>query len=190
MNVPHEMAKAELLEHPEITDSVRALSWPSLYHANPIVRAAPVPVAPCALYLDGVPTTNRNGALGVWIKQKPRRQQAAPDIGPSQIQSLRLRVQRLVIDSPNCGVSPVELHCHVARALPNRPTRLQAAARDGQPQAVVVWNAPCFHWKCSCRSALHQRGRCSLFDTSDSSCHNSAMRRISVVHSIEGLARL
>ena len=42
-------------------------TWPSLSHLNPIARTPGPPALPLALYLDGVPTTKRDGILGFWL---------------------------------------------------------------------------------------------------------------------------
>ena len=67
VTVAHEALNEEVLNDPSIVEQVRLKTWPSLYHQNPIVRESSEPVLPLALYLDGVPTTKRDGCLGVWI---------------------------------------------------------------------------------------------------------------------------
>ena len=67
VNVPHECLSEEILEHPEILDEVEATQWPPAYYDNPIVRRDGRRVVPLALYLDGVPSTKRDGILGFWV---------------------------------------------------------------------------------------------------------------------------
>jgi hypothetical protein len=52
---------------PAILQSVSSTSWPPLYYNNPIVKQSETPVVPLALYLDGVPSTKRDGILGFWL---------------------------------------------------------------------------------------------------------------------------
>ena len=67
VNVPHESLHSELGSDSSILKRVQSMSWPSLYWQHPVVRESPEPVVPLALYLDGVPTTNRDGAIGFWV---------------------------------------------------------------------------------------------------------------------------
>ena len=64
---PHEAMATEVSKDPSILERVSTTHWPHLYWQNPIVRDSAEPVIPMALYLDGVPTTNRDGALGFWM---------------------------------------------------------------------------------------------------------------------------
>jgi hypothetical protein len=67
VNVPHEVLHKEILEDSTILDNIASTPWPPLYHSNPIVRTSETPVLPLALYLDGVPSTRRDGILGFWL---------------------------------------------------------------------------------------------------------------------------
>ena len=67
VTVPHEALNDEIIEDPSILESAAETQWPPLYYANPIVRATASIVIPLALYLDGVPSTNRDGILGIFM---------------------------------------------------------------------------------------------------------------------------
>jgi len=67
VSVPHEDLNEEILSDPTILQRASAMSWPPAYYANPIVRAVANIVIPLALYLDGVPSTKRDGVLGIFI---------------------------------------------------------------------------------------------------------------------------
>lgn len=67
VEVPHEALNEEVLEDPTIVERARQTQWPPAYHASPIVQKYGNGVVPLALYLDGVPTTSRDGVLGIFI---------------------------------------------------------------------------------------------------------------------------
>ena len=67
VNLPHEALSEEVLQVPNIMDRVGSTTWPRAYYNNPIVQRSARPVLPIALYLDGVPTTNRDGCLGIFV---------------------------------------------------------------------------------------------------------------------------
>ena len=67
VTVPHESLHGELASDRSILEKVQSMSWPSLYWQHPVVRDSPEPVVPLSLYLDGVPTTKHDGALGFWV---------------------------------------------------------------------------------------------------------------------------
>ena len=67
VNVPHEVLNEEILGNAGILEKVAATTWPRAYYQNPVFQRHHGPVVPLALYLDGVPTTKKDGALGFWI---------------------------------------------------------------------------------------------------------------------------
>ena len=67
INVPHEVLNEEILGNAGILEKVAATTWPRAYYQNPVFQRRHGPVVPLALYLDGVPTTKKDGALGFWI---------------------------------------------------------------------------------------------------------------------------
>jgi len=67
VTIPHEALNEEVLEDPSILQRVSEMRWPPAYFANRIVRAATGVVLPLALYLDGVPSTTRDGVLGIFM---------------------------------------------------------------------------------------------------------------------------
>lgn len=67
VNVPHEALNEEILDDPSILQRAAEMSWPPAWWANPIVAAATCIVLPLALYLDGVPSTARDGILGIFM---------------------------------------------------------------------------------------------------------------------------
>ena len=72
VNLPHEEADKEIIEHPDILERVRTSEWPAAYWKHQLVRdncssSGCCSVVPFALYLDGVPTTKRDGTLGFWV---------------------------------------------------------------------------------------------------------------------------
>ena len=67
VNVPHEVANDEILASPGILQDVRRRQWPEVFYSHPIVQKFPGECVPFALFIDGVPSTRRDGMLGVWI---------------------------------------------------------------------------------------------------------------------------
>ena len=67
VNVPHEVLNEEILGNAGILEKVAATTWPRAYYQNPVFQRHHGPVVPLALYLDGVPTTKKDRALGFWI---------------------------------------------------------------------------------------------------------------------------
>lgn len=69
VRVPHEELAAELAADPSVIESGRAETWPPTYHRHPCVTSAhPGEVVhPVALYVDGVPTTKRDGVVAFWV---------------------------------------------------------------------------------------------------------------------------
>ena len=68
---PHEALHEEVVANPSIlVDLQRARDeglFPPAYWENPVVRNSEQAVLPLALYLDGVPTTTRDGVLGIFV---------------------------------------------------------------------------------------------------------------------------
>ena len=72
IRLPHECLHDEFVEDHASIESLRGQiatkSLPPIYFEHDIVkRHAGKPVMPCALYLDGVPFSNRDGLLGVFV---------------------------------------------------------------------------------------------------------------------------
>lgn len=68
VRAPHEELVAEIEADPGILRAAREEAWPPSYWGHPTVRTAmdEEVVLPCALYVDGVPTTKRDGVTGFW----------------------------------------------------------------------------------------------------------------------------
>ena len=69
---PHEHLSQEFAEHEEelkekLAATVRDDDLPSVYTDHPVVQKHGNGVQPVVLYLDGVPTTKKDGVLGVWM---------------------------------------------------------------------------------------------------------------------------
>ena len=64
VNVPHEALHQEVANDPSILAKIARMEWPPLYHRSTIVQRSRKPVLPLAVYLDGAPTTRRDGVLG------------------------------------------------------------------------------------------------------------------------------
>ncbi len=75
VNHPHEVLDKEMQQTPkviaELRDQIATRSFPDAYFDHPVVKqyeAEPMrPVMPCALFLDGVPFTKRDGLLGIVV---------------------------------------------------------------------------------------------------------------------------
>lgn len=67
VTVPHEALNEEIISDPGLVHKIAEMRWPPGYYEHPVVRSSDRPVMPLALYLDGVPSTRRDGMLGFWI---------------------------------------------------------------------------------------------------------------------------
>ena len=65
VNVPHEVANDEILASLGILQDVRRRQWPEVFYSHPIVQKFPGECVLFALFIDGVPSTRRDGMLGV-----------------------------------------------------------------------------------------------------------------------------
>ena len=67
---PHEALYREVLEHPEILVELASRAennqLPNSYYQHPVSQASSFSALPIILYVDGVPTTKNEGALGFW----------------------------------------------------------------------------------------------------------------------------
>ena len=63
VSAPREVLNDEVVEDPSILNRASGTQWPPSYYAKPTVRASAQVVAPLALYLDGAPSTQRDGVL-------------------------------------------------------------------------------------------------------------------------------
>ena len=67
---PHEQLNQEISEHPELAealaDEVRRGGLPPMYTEHPVAIASNFTAQPAALYVDGLPTTKRDGVIGFW----------------------------------------------------------------------------------------------------------------------------
>ena len=69
---PHEVAAKHLEENREVIvtklmEAKEEDTLPPSYWENPIVRNSPEPVAPFALYIDGVPYSHTDSVIGWWL---------------------------------------------------------------------------------------------------------------------------
>ena len=69
---PHEMLNTEIADHPgtlatKLAEFVRDDKLPPVYMDHPVAKASGYTAQPIALYVDGVPTTNRDGVIGIWV---------------------------------------------------------------------------------------------------------------------------
>ena len=67
---PHEALNKEISESPELHDTlathVRESKLPPIYTQHPVAIASEKKAQPIVIYIDGVPTTKRDGVIGVW----------------------------------------------------------------------------------------------------------------------------
>ena len=68
---PHELLNKEYADHPELHDllatAVRDDKMPPSYTEHAVVKASSKTAKALALYVDGVPTTKKDGVIGFWV---------------------------------------------------------------------------------------------------------------------------
>ena len=68
---PHEELNKEMSEHPELATKLQKMvdedELPDIVTQHPVFRSSGGKAQPIAIYVDGVPTTSRDGVIGFWF---------------------------------------------------------------------------------------------------------------------------